>query len=769
MIEDAEHDEWMNIKLICNPKFIPTIYHCRVTKNCGFFTEHSGNFQQHISRCEEMSKQKIEGKLKPYGVNRNVVEQLVEMGYLPNEACDFRKTFFCAYDIEALEDKSVVGEMKNVEGIHRIVSISIACNDGHQKCFIRKDSSHEAAVELVEEFVQEVREISDNHMLELPDYFYSCIEQLEEDLHEDGLSLGNKMILGGLKRKVENYCQLDIYGFNSAKYDMTILAPYLFPALEEEFGGVSVLKKENAYFHVKCNGVSFKDAYLFTSPCSLSKYLVKNQVEEVKSIFPYTMFSTIEEMQMQTEFPSHADFYSELKGANVSLEEYNTARNEFYRRKNLPEENPDKIKNFVGWLEYYNNLDTFPLSKAINNSFNQFFTSFGMDPSWGISLPAYAQNCMFQNYAKDEAYCYSFWRKYDDIRQIFRDGGLLGGLVNCYHRMVDLSGQEGVPEAAQKAPNGDPLTRLMFFDFNALYLYAQKLPFPATPGVLWKQCNGSFVKEVMAPGMSLGQLQWLLFIQETDQRLIKSDGEKAVLHHYYYRQEFNFHGYDIDGYAFVDGRHIFYEFLGCYWHRGCQKCKKYPGADPEWAEKAAYLRNHGELVIMRECVWNDQVKTLKCPTPYLPDILKKWGKEKHLLEGIKNNEIFGFAVCDVVCPDQVYEAIKSINFPPVIQRGIIDEKLLSPYMYERCKARDYKLPQKTLIQTYNATQILLYTPVIQFYLQIGLEIKNISKFIQFRPTKPLEPFVQKIVEGRISAAEDGNGPLELAYKIIGNS
>ena len=157
MIEDAEHDEWVNIKLICNPKFIPTIYHCRVTKNCSYFTDNSRLIKEHSARCEEMSKQKIEGKLKPYGVNRNVVEQLVEMGYLPNEACDFRKTFFCAYDIEALEDKSVVGEMKNVEGIHRIVSISIACNDGHQKCFIRKDSSHEAAVELVEEFVSGFR------------------------------------------------------------------------------------------------------------------------------------------------------------------------------------------------------------------------------------------------------------------------------------------------------------------------------------------------------------------------------------------------------------------------------------------------------------------------------------------------------------------------------------------------------------------------------------------------------------------------------------
>ena len=186
-------------------------------------------------------------------------------------------------------------------------------------------------------------------------------------------------------------------------------------------------------------------------------------------------------MEKQIEFPSHEQFYSELKGANVSTEDYLDAKTEYDLRRALPEDNPRKIHNFVDWLRHYNNLDTFPLSKAINNSFARFFESFGMDPSWGISLPAYAQNCMFENYAEDQALCWSFWRRFDDIRDIFRDN-LLGGLVNCYHRLTDLSNQEGLPEAAQKAPNGDPLTRLMFYDFNALYLYAQRLPFPATPG-----------------------------------------------------------------------------------------------------------------------------------------------------------------------------------------------------------------------------------------------------------------------------------------------
>ena len=133
------------------------------------------------------------------------------------------------------------------------------------------------------------------------------------------------------------------------------------------------------------------------------------------------------------------------------------------------------------WLAYYNALDTTPLAHAINRSFQRFFEIFGIDPSFCMSLPKFAQGCMFQSYSPDSPLCYSFSPKNSDLRELFREN-LYGGLVNCFHRLVDLSGRPNMPRSAQFAPNGRPLTSLMFFDFNSLYLFAQKLPFPATPG-----------------------------------------------------------------------------------------------------------------------------------------------------------------------------------------------------------------------------------------------------------------------------------------------
>ena len=215
LVQSHEAEEIADFKLICNQNLIPKQYVCRVSPKCSFLTDRLDNFKRHVAKCEEISQQKIEGKLKPYGISTNVVDQLVQMGYLPGEARNFRKTFFCAFDIESLEDKTQIEGLRNVEAIHKLASISIACNDGRKACFIRKNSSHEAAINLIKEFVDEIRAIRDHHELIMPDYFFTCAEQLEIDCENDEIPTKQKMILTSLKSKVNSYLNLDIYGFNS--------------------------------------------------------------------------------------------------------------------------------------------------------------------------------------------------------------------------------------------------------------------------------------------------------------------------------------------------------------------------------------------------------------------------------------------------------------------------------------------------------------------------------------------------------------------------
>ena len=81
---------------------------------------------------------------------------------------------------------------------------------------------------------------------------------------------------------------------------------------------VSVIKKGTAYMTLnlqRSDGleVVFKDVRHYTSPCNLDKFLKTWQAPAEKSVFPYQKYSSVEELELATEFPPIEDFYSDLK------------------------------------------------------------------------------------------------------------------------------------------------------------------------------------------------------------------------------------------------------------------------------------------------------------------------------------------------------------------------------------------------------------------------------------------------------------------------
>ena len=562
--EPEFREEITDFRLIINEKIIPKIYICRKLLRCNYSTNKYSNFKRHSEKCPDCSTQKIYSKLMPYGVHAGPLEQLIVSGYLPKEAKNFRKTKFITYDIEAIEEKTGIMTKKSIEvAQHKILSIAIGTSDGFEWSKHRKNSSPEAAFDLIEMFLDKLRDLVEDYSTQYPDMFYEALEILESDLTNASLSKAKKSYLSMLKRYLEKYLLMDIYSFNGGRYDLNVLAPYILPSLAKRFNNVRLLKKGSSYFSIETENICFKDVLHFTTPQKLEKYLRQNGVEEAKSIFPYTLFGSIEEMISTKDFPAQEKFYSELKSTNVSSDDYNLAKREFERRMSLPDNNSEKMRNFADWLLFYNQLDCTPLAKAINLSFSKFFESFGVDPSWCLSLPKYAQICMFDSYDPNAPLSYSFGKNMNKIRELFRNN-LLGGLVNCFHRMTDLLDSPNVPLSAKIAPNGKPFSRICFFDFNSLYLFCQQLSFPTTPGILWSVVRkGLFRKQIMSTGNSFGALQWILYMNQTHSALTDSNGKRISIEHQYDRGEYEISGFFIDGHAYVDGKHLFYEFLGC--------------------------------------------------------------------------------------------------------------------------------------------------------------------------------------------------------------
>ena len=50
-----------------------------------------------------------------------------------------------------------------------------------------------------------------------------------------------------------------------------------------------------------------------------------------------------------------------------------------------------------------------------------------------------------------------------------------------------------------------------------------------------------------------------------------------------------------------------------------------------------------------------------------------------------------------------------------------------------------------------------------------MEIKNVSKFLQYKPWASLKPFMSSVTEMRIAAVESGENTKGNSAKLIGNS
>ena len=151
------------------------------------------------------------------------------------------------------------------------------------------------------------------------------------------------------------------------------------------------------------------------------------------------------------------------------------------------------------------------------------------------------------------------------------------------------------------------------------------------------------------------------------------------------------------------------------------------------------------LHTVRECEWKKLVKTFKPPETELSRILCR-DDEESLLKAIAEGKLYGFLVCDVSTPEHLIKEYEAAGFlfPPVVSRMDITEDHLSPYMRERY-IEEQRKPQSTVVQTYNGTGIFVLSSMVQFWMERGMEISNVQKFIQYQPGCALEPFVQKVL------------------------
>ena len=200
---------------LATDKFIIHNYRCNTPK-CSMSFERLDKYKTHVKSCEKGVK--ITTKQRVLGDNEGFLEKTVRLGYLPNNFQDFRQKFFCVFDIETFETVRAqeISPLTTIEASHKLVSVAIASNlPGYEDKFLCRESSHpESEQKLIDQFVAELERLHELLLENIPAEISDAVQKINEKIQV--LRFGfEKTQLAGLKKFLEQYSILQIYGFNS--------------------------------------------------------------------------------------------------------------------------------------------------------------------------------------------------------------------------------------------------------------------------------------------------------------------------------------------------------------------------------------------------------------------------------------------------------------------------------------------------------------------------------------------------------------------------
>ena len=133
---------------------------------------------------------------------------------------------------------------------------------------------------------------------------------------------------------------------------------------------------------------------------------------------------------------------------------------------------------------------------------------------------------------------------------------------------------------------------------------------------------------------------------------------------------------------------------------------------------------------MWECEWWGLYKTTNSVKQHIREHFpyrRSFAAEQHL-EEIKKGKLLGYVQCDIELPDNL--RANFANFPPIFKNTLVSKSdigdLIKNYAEE---IRLLSQPRKMLISSFTLPNGLLIAPLHLFYLQLGLVVTKIHRFV----------------------------------------
>ena len=158
------------------------------------------------------------------------------------------------------------------------------------------------------------------------EYFNDTKE--EKELSTLFLQMQKNQLIG-LQEHFERYCKtLPVFGFNSAKYDINLIASYMLPiCVNERQIKPAVIRKANQFDSFKFGDVQLLDIMNFlVGSTSFDSFLKAYKTEETKGFFRYEWFDNSENVNNK-DLPPYDSFFSKVRNINPLEKDYNDFEN----------------------------------------------------------------------------------------------------------------------------------------------------------------------------------------------------------------------------------------------------------------------------------------------------------------------------------------------------------------------------------------------------------------------------------------------------------
>ena len=150
--------------------------------------------------------------------------------------------------------------------------------------------------------------------------------------------------------------------------------------------------------------------------------------------------------------------------------------------------------------------------------------------------------------------------------------------------------------------------------------------------------------------------------------------------------------------------------------------------------------------------------------PFVPPLSKS-----ALTERIKREDLFGVVDCSLEVPEELYPYFE--DFPPIFKNCEVGRDDIGEHMKDYAQRnRLLSRPRKMLISSFKLERGPIITPLLLFYLEKRVILRDVFWFLQYTPRHCFQSFVQNVVDARHEGDRNKDSTdVAETMKLIGNS